>query len=111
MGRVESGDRAVVWVEQYQPIACNHRFGPQFVLDDEDATTLENAAAAILKQANSPWSASIGRPYAVRFPVGGVGLRSDPPVLQRSLQTSFFFIKPRAPATCPENFMHGIRRR
>jgi hypothetical protein len=49
LGRVESGDRAIVWVEQYQPIACNHRFGPQFVLDDEDAVALENAAAAILQ--------------------------------------------------------------
>jgi TonB family protein len=48
LGRVEAGDRPSVWIERYQRISCEHQFGPQFLLDDNDKEELEKAAAEIL---------------------------------------------------------------
>jgi hypothetical protein len=48
LGRVEPGPRPAVWIEQYQRIACEHRFGPQFILDSKEITGLEEAAKNIL---------------------------------------------------------------
>src|SRR5580658_6716285 len=48
LGRVESGPRPVVWIERYQRIPCEHRFGPQFILDSEEITGLEKAAASVI---------------------------------------------------------------
>ncbi len=48
LGRVESGDKPAVWIERYQRIPCEHKFGPQFLLDDADKVELEKAAAGIL---------------------------------------------------------------
>jgi hypothetical protein len=47
LGRVVPGDRPTVWIERYQRIPCEHRFGPQFVLDEEDRHALESAAVDI----------------------------------------------------------------
>src|SRR5205807_216655 len=49
LGRVGGGERPDVWVERYQRIQCQHRFGPQFILDDQDRSGLESAAATILE--------------------------------------------------------------
>lgn len=49
LGRIGGGDRPDVWVERYQRIQCQHRFGPQFILDDQDRSGLEAAAANILE--------------------------------------------------------------
>lgn len=48
LGRVEAGERPAVWIERYQRIACEHKYGPQFLLDEGDKTELERAAADIL---------------------------------------------------------------
>lgn len=48
LGRVEPGPRPAVWIEQYQRIACEHHFGPQFVLDSKEITALEESAKNIL---------------------------------------------------------------
>ncbi len=49
LGRVEAGERPTVWIERYQRISCEHKFGPQFVLDEADKAELEKAAAGILE--------------------------------------------------------------
>jgi len=49
LGRVEAGARPAVRVERYQRIPCEHKFGPQFILDDSDKAGLEKAAAGILE--------------------------------------------------------------
>jgi hypothetical protein len=49
LGRVTRGARPAVWIERYQRIACQHRFGPQFVLDQNDMAALEEAAGGILE--------------------------------------------------------------
>jgi len=49
LGRVDRGDRREVWVERYQRMSCQHRFGPQFVLDEGDRGALEAAAGSILE--------------------------------------------------------------
>ncbi len=51
LGHVDPGERPAVWIERYQRVECAHRFGPQFVLDDEDHRTLEQSAAAISQTA------------------------------------------------------------
>ncbi len=48
LGRVETGDRPRIWIEKYQRIECEHKFGPQFILDEGDKAGLEQAAASIL---------------------------------------------------------------
>lgn len=48
LGRVETGEKPTVWIERYQRIPCEHKFGPQFLLDDADKAGLEKAASAIL---------------------------------------------------------------
>jgi hypothetical protein len=48
LGRVEAAPRPAVWIERYQRISCEHRFGPQFILDSAEITALEEAAANIL---------------------------------------------------------------
>ena len=48
LGRVVAGPRPAVWIERYQRIPCEHRFGPQFILDSKEITGLEEAAAHIL---------------------------------------------------------------
>ncbi len=44
LGRVIGAD---VWIERYQRIECEHRFGPQFALDTQDHRELERAAQHI----------------------------------------------------------------
>jgi TonB family protein len=46
LGRV-IGDS--VWIERYKRILSNHRFGPQYILDDEDRIVLESTARSILE--------------------------------------------------------------
>jgi TonB family protein len=47
LGRVESGSQYVVWIERYQRISCSYTYGPHFVLDAADTTSLEEAATSI----------------------------------------------------------------
>lgn len=53
LGRVTGGPRPGVWIERYQRISCEHRFGPQFILDSEDTAALEEAAGRILENGNT----------------------------------------------------------
>jgi hypothetical protein len=48
LGRVVAGLRPAVWIERYQRVSCEHRFGPQFILDSGEITSLEDSAANIL---------------------------------------------------------------
>jgi Gram-negative bacterial TonB protein C-terminal len=48
LGRIVAGPRPAVWIERYHRIACEHRFGPQFILDTNEIKALEEAAAGIL---------------------------------------------------------------
>lgn len=48
LGRVVSGPRAAVRIERYQRIACDHRSGPEFILDSGEVAALETAAVNIL---------------------------------------------------------------
>lgn len=48
LGRVQPGDKTTVRIEQYQRVACEHKFGPQFLLDTADQLELEKSAGAIL---------------------------------------------------------------
>jgi hypothetical protein len=48
LGRVVAGARPAVWIERYQQISCQHRFGPQFILDREEIKALEEAATSVL---------------------------------------------------------------
>ena len=47
LGHVEPGDRPLVWIERYQRIECAHRYGPRFVLDEEEHSALDEAAGQI----------------------------------------------------------------
>jgi len=47
LGRVQPGERPIVWVERYQRIECEHREGPRFVLDDTDLAGFEQVAMSI----------------------------------------------------------------
>ena len=38
-----------VWIERYKRIDSNHRFGPQYILDEEDRIVLESTANSILE--------------------------------------------------------------
>jgi hypothetical protein len=46
LGHIIAGS---VWIERYKRIDSNHRFGPQYILDDADRTVLESTAASILE--------------------------------------------------------------
>src|SRR5579863_4550162 len=48
LGRVVAGPRPAVWIERYQRVPCEHRFGPKFILDSGEITALEESAANIL---------------------------------------------------------------
>lgn len=50
LGRVVAGPRPAVWIERYKQIACEHRFGPQFILDGNEIKALEEAATSILAE-------------------------------------------------------------
>lgn len=47
LGKVIGLEHPDVWIERYQRLDCKHRFGPQFVLDDEDHVALEEAAQRV----------------------------------------------------------------
>lgn len=47
LGKVIGSSHADVWIERYQRIECEHRFGPQFALDTQDHVELEHAAQRI----------------------------------------------------------------
>ena len=48
LGRVVAAPHAAVWIERYQRISCDHRSGPEFILDSGEIAGLETAAANIL---------------------------------------------------------------
>ena len=48
LGRVKLGDEPSVWIDRYERIACAHRLGPRFILDEADRAGLEKAAADVL---------------------------------------------------------------
>jgi hypothetical protein len=51
LGHVKrNGDQPNIWIERYQRIPCAHRFGPQFVLDQEDQAAMEDAAADVTEK-------------------------------------------------------------
>src|ERR1700691_4072456 len=41
LGKIVAGARASVWIERYQRISCEHRSGPEFILDSEEIAALE----------------------------------------------------------------------
>ena len=45
--RYQERGRVTVLIERFQRISCEHKFGPQYVLDGQDQTRLEEAAASI----------------------------------------------------------------
>ncbi|MCW5983369.1 MAG: hypothetical protein KIT09_35080 [Bryobacteraceae bacterium] len=45
LGRVVTNDPLVVQVEDFEPIACEYRFGPSFVLSESDHVSLEEILA------------------------------------------------------------------
>lgn len=47
LGKVIGSEHPDVWIERYQRLECHHRFGPQFVLDEQDHAALEAAAQSI----------------------------------------------------------------
>ena len=47
LGHVEPGVPPRVWIDRYQRLECEHRYGPQFALDARDIEELEKAATAI----------------------------------------------------------------
>jgi len=48
LGRVVAGPRPAVWIERYQRVSCEHRFGPRFILDSGEIAALEESATNIL---------------------------------------------------------------
>ncbi|HEX4137873.1 MAG TPA: hypothetical protein VHY84_24905 [Bryobacteraceae bacterium] len=48
LGRVTAGPHPAVWIERYERIECEHRFGPRFILNSGEMAALEEAAAHIL---------------------------------------------------------------
>lgn len=48
LGRVVAGPRPAVWIERYQRVSCEHRFGPRFILDSGEIVALEESATNIL---------------------------------------------------------------
>lgn len=52
LGRAGRGERPVVWIERYQRIESEHRFGPHFILDREEHAALERAAAELSRDLN-----------------------------------------------------------
>lgn len=47
LGKVIGSEHPDVWIERYQRLECKHRFGPPFVLDQQDHAALEEAAQRI----------------------------------------------------------------
>src|SRR5581483_3021552 len=47
LGRFENGAGSSVSIEAYQPLACEYRFGPSFVLSETDRRRLEAALEAL----------------------------------------------------------------
>ena len=47
LGKVIGSEHPDVWIERYQRLECQHRFGPPFVLDKQDHAALEEAAQHI----------------------------------------------------------------
>lgn len=47
LGKVIGSEHPDVWIERYQRLECQHRFGPQFMLDEQDHAALEEAAQRI----------------------------------------------------------------
>ncbi len=48
LGRVVAGPRPAVWIERYQRVSCEHRFGPRFIPDSGEIAALEESATNIL---------------------------------------------------------------
>jgi hypothetical protein len=48
LGRVAAGPRPAVWIERYKRVHCEHRSGPEFILDQDEIAALEAAAANVL---------------------------------------------------------------
>ena len=46
LGRFSSSNETSVRVESIEPVSCEHRFGPSFILSDNDRTGLEQMLAA-----------------------------------------------------------------
>ena len=47
LGKVIGWEHPDVWIERYQRLECQHRYGPPFVLDAQDHAALEEAAQRI----------------------------------------------------------------
>lgn len=47
LGKVIGSEHPDIWIERYQRLECQHRFGPPFVLDKQDHAALEEAAQRI----------------------------------------------------------------
>ncbi|MGH9663801.1 MAG: hypothetical protein ACRD9L_05200, partial [Bryobacteraceae bacterium] len=52
LGRAERGERLVVRIRSFEPVPCEHRFGPSYLLSDADRRTLEAAFRSHANVAN-----------------------------------------------------------
>src|SRR6266403_85103 len=43
LGRIDNGDRSIVYVEDFQSVACEYKRGPSFLLTGDDLKAFEQA--------------------------------------------------------------------
>lgn len=47
LGQVTRGEKPAIWIERYQRVECEHRSGPNFVLESDELAGLETLAAGL----------------------------------------------------------------
>src|SRR6266852_3299794 len=43
LGTIEHGDQTIVRIEDFEPVACDYKRGPSFLLTEDDAAAFERA--------------------------------------------------------------------
>jgi TonB family protein len=106
LGRVE--EHGVVHIEGFESIPCEHRYGPSFILSDDERAGLRGALA-LRYNGKSPTVVGLYRSYTGREPVLDA---ADEELIRTYFQdphAAFLLIRPQSPTECTATFLFWDR--
>jgi hypothetical protein len=106
LGRIDSTDPLSISIEGFEPVPCEHRFGPSYVLSEADRGHCREVFERL--QANtSPPIVGFYRTYTAREPALDA---ADQDLIQTyisGLQNVFLLIRPLSSLECGASFVFG----
>jgi hypothetical protein len=102
LGHVDRADPNLVWVDGFEEIPCEHRYGPSYVLSDADRARLRQA---LTRPADSPVAVGLFRSYTGREPALDAADDDLIRTYLRDKRYAYLLVKPISSDECEAAFI------